>query len=561
MTPSANGLRLGSGDVLEGRYRIEEKLGEGGFGAVFRATQLNIDRKVAIKVVQPQLLAMGSGLERFLREAKVAQRLEHPNIVRMYDFGHTEDGTPYIAWELLKGKPLDAILEEGIPVAPSRVVRICLQVLKALMEAHAQGIVHRDIKPANIFLSEFSGEPDFVKVLDFGIAKALDVTEDNKSKALTMAGQIIGTPNYMAPEQVEGKAVGPGADLYSLGLVMAELLTGQAVFQGTGLAVCAAQLSPEPVPLRPDVANGPLGRVIWRATQKRLDERYPSARDMLDDLKQVARELGEDTTFGGFSGIQSQPGATSRVASAGGVSGSGAGSFAAPTSSPGAVVSPSSQPAVLQPLGGATGGGLLPGAKGSSKFLFIVLGGLAGLAVFGVVAVVVVAIALNGDDSGGGSTTGQLGQTGQNGQTTTQPQVGGYDGQGYPPHWGPQQTWGGGTAPLDFSRVNTANLPAVTPDLIAQRLQGAGWMLTSQPIVQNTGNVSTIVISAMRGQIVASVMLYDYGPMPFAVDALYQSLSQMPGAVVRNGSRVLYARVMSDNGTYESQQLIALILQ
>jgi serine/threonine protein kinase len=552
MTFSANGLRLGPGDVLEGRYRIEEKLGEGGFGAVFRATQLNIDRKVAIKVVQPQLLAMGSGLERFLREAKVAQHLEHPNIVRMYDFGHTEDGTPYIAWELLKGKPLDAILEEGLPLPPSRVVRICLQVLKALMEAHAQGIVHRDIKPANIFLSEFSGEPDFVKVLDFGIAKALDVTEGNKTKALTMAGQIIGTPNYMAPEQVEGKAVGPSADLYSLGLVMAELLTGQAVFQGTGLAVCAAQLSPEPVPLRPDVLAGPLGRVIGLATQKHVQARYPTARDMLDDLKQVARELGEDTTFGGFAGSPSQGGAPGYNASTGGA---GPGYFAAPTSSPGAVVSPSSQPAVLQP---ATGGGTALGAKGSSKFLLIVLGGLAGLAVFGVVAVVVVAIALSGDDGGGGTTTTTNGQLGQ---ATTQQQVGGFDGQGYPPHWGPQQTWGAATGPVDLSQVNTANLANVTPELISQRLQNAGWMLTSQPIVQNTGSVSTIVVSAMRGQIVASVMLYDYGPMPYAVDALYQSLSQMPGAAVRNGSRVLYARVMSDNGTYESQQVIAMILQ
>src|SRR5262249_48733730 len=153
--------------------------------------------------------------------------------------------------------------------------------LKALMEAHGLGFVHRDIKPSNIFLCEFSGEKDFVKVLDFGIAKSLYA-----SAMLTKTGMIVGTPNYMAPEQVAGADVTASADLYALGLLMAEALTGRPVFYGdSAFSICVAQLSEAPVPLPPEVLASPLGPVIARATQKRAAERFQSAAEMLTHLE------------------------------------------------------------------------------------------------------------------------------------------------------------------------------------------------------------------------------------------------------------------------------------
>jgi serine/threonine-protein kinase len=276
------------GDVVAGRYRIDALVGQGGFGIVYRATQLNIGRTVALKMLLSEALAQADGLARFHREAQLAQRLEHPNTVRLYDFGETDAGLPFIAWEFLRGRPLDAVLLEEGGLSPARVARIAAQTLKALMEAHAMRIVHRDIKPSNIFLCEFSGESDYVKVLDFGIAK-----NTTSRASLTRPGSIVGTPNYMAPEQVSGGELSPASDLYSLGLVMAEALTGQGVFQNeSGLAVCMAQISDAPVPLSEGVRSSPLGQVIARATQKSPAARYASAGEMLGQVELVAVSLG-----------------------------------------------------------------------------------------------------------------------------------------------------------------------------------------------------------------------------------------------------------------------------
>src|SRR4051812_4287745 len=151
---------MAPGDVIAGRYRIDAVVGQGGFGLVFRATQVPIGRTVALKMLLAGALAHAEGRARFRREAELAQRLEHPNTVRLYDFGETEDGFPFIAWEFLKGKPLDAVLGAEGRLPLPRVARIAAQTLKALMEAHGLGIVHRDIKPSNVFLCEFSGERD-----------------------------------------------------------------------------------------------------------------------------------------------------------------------------------------------------------------------------------------------------------------------------------------------------------------------------------------------------------------------------------------------------------------
>ena len=272
-----------TGSLVAGRYRIEGELGHGGMGAVYRAVHVELGRPVALKMVLPDVIGLDQGLARFRREAELAQKLEHPNTVRLYDYGQTEAGLPYIAFELLRGMPLDRAIGAG-GMQPARVVRIITQVLKSLMEAHGQGIIHRDIKPANVFLCEFSGEQDFVKVLDFGIAKS-----SQSRTVLTQAGHSLGTPNYMAPEQVRAETLTPAADLYSVGLMMAEMLTGRIVFSGTPTDVVTEHLSPRPVPLAASLARSPLLPILVRATEKDVARRYGTAAEMLRELEALAR--------------------------------------------------------------------------------------------------------------------------------------------------------------------------------------------------------------------------------------------------------------------------------
>jgi serine/threonine protein kinase len=271
------------GSIVAGRYRIEAELGHGGMGAVYRAVHVELGRQVALKMVLPEVLALDEGLARFRREAELAQKLEHPNTVRLYDYGQTETGLPFIAFELLRGTPLDKALRSG-GMAPARVARIVSQVLKSLMEAHAQGIIHRDIKPPNVFLCEFSGEQDFVKVLDFGIAKST-----NARTLLTQTGLSPGTPNYMAPELLRGEALTPAADVYAVGLMMVEMLTGRLVFSGPPTDVVTEQISPRPVPLPPELATSPLWPIIVRAAEKDVTRRYRSAGEMLGELDTLMR--------------------------------------------------------------------------------------------------------------------------------------------------------------------------------------------------------------------------------------------------------------------------------
>jgi serine/threonine protein kinase len=289
------------GSVVAGRYRIESELGHGGMGAVYRATHVELGRTVALKMVLPEVLGLDEGLARFRREADLAQRLEHPNIVRLYDYGQTEAGLPYIAFELLRGEPLDRAIQAG-PMPAARVAKIIIQVLKALMEAHGQGVIHRDIKPPNIFLCEFSGEQDFVKVLDFGIAKS-----QHSQTLVTQAGLAPGTPNYMAPEQVRGETMTPASDIYAVGLVMAEMLSGRIVFGGAPTDVVMEQISPRPVPLPQSISRSPLWPILVRATEKDLTRRYRSASEMLDDLQAIARSGALDTATSPYVSFRPPP--------------------------------------------------------------------------------------------------------------------------------------------------------------------------------------------------------------------------------------------------------------
>ena len=260
---------------LDDRFEIVELLGEGSHGTVFRARRKRGGGEVAIKVLRGDAQHIR---DRFAREAAIVQRLEHPNTVRLYESSVAND-TPYMVFELVRGRTLASELYRG-PLLPARVARIASQVLKALLEAHALGIVHRDITPANILLVDYAGDPDFVKLLDFGVAV------DAESARLTQTGQILGTPRYMAPEQVSGGVVDGRTDLYALGLVMAEALAGAPVFGGdNAMAVWMQQASPNPVPLPYAVTAGPFGALIAKATTKQPNARFASAREMLAALE------------------------------------------------------------------------------------------------------------------------------------------------------------------------------------------------------------------------------------------------------------------------------------
>jgi serine/threonine-protein kinase len=273
------------GQLVAGRYRIEAELGRGGHGVVYRATQQPLGHEVALKMLLPEAVFAQGSVERFMREAALAQRLEHPNTIRLFDFGQTEQGLPFIVWELLRGRTLDQEIARQ-PLSVMRTARITTQILKSLMEAHAHGIVHRDIKPSNVFVGDHAGESDFVKVLDFGVATTLPGAAHGPN--VTRDGQIIGTPMYMAPEQVSGGVLSPRTDLYALGLVMAEALTGVCIMNDTSaIKVWMAQASAAPVPLPQDVLHSTLGPVIARATQKSAEARYASAAEMLADIERV----------------------------------------------------------------------------------------------------------------------------------------------------------------------------------------------------------------------------------------------------------------------------------
>lgn len=280
-------LRLKEGDVVAERYRIDGVVGKGGFGAVYRATDGATGRSVALKVLLANYGSSDTDSKRFRREAALVKALEHPNVVALLDYGETERGIPFIAFELLEGLSLHEVLQREGALGPGRARAIAIDVARALSAAHERGIIHRDVKPQNVFLT--SAAP-WTKVLDFGVAKA-PKGEGGPSTQLTESGQMVGTPQYMAPEQVRGGEVVPATDLYALGLVLAEMLTGTRVIADDALLnVYLAHISPEPVRLDARLLESPFAQVLRRATAKSLAERYPSALAMLADLEQVPHD-------------------------------------------------------------------------------------------------------------------------------------------------------------------------------------------------------------------------------------------------------------------------------
>ena len=236
------------GTTIDKRFTLVEVIGAGGMGAVFRARQHSMDRDVAVKVLRRDVASDEGAVRRFLREARAASRLVSPHSITVFDFGQTDDGLLYLAMELLLGRSLARLLhDEAGPVEPLRSVRIMEQVMDSLAEAHAAGVLHRDLKPDNLFVLEGVGRQDFVKVLDFGIAKFL---EGDCATVLTGTGMAFGTPTYMSPEQAQARELDQRSDLYSAGVVLYEMLAGVPPFEGdTPLAVMLKKVQSPPPPL------------------------------------------------------------------------------------------------------------------------------------------------------------------------------------------------------------------------------------------------------------------------------------------------------------------------
>jgi serine/threonine protein kinase/CheY-like chemotaxis protein len=234
------------GAVLAGKYRLESKIGSGAFGAVFKATHLQLANKVAVKVLQSNMVPTQEALARFQREGVSACRIQHPNAVSILDFGVTDKGVAYLAMELLQGHSLAEEIQKRAPFSPRRCAEILAPLCDVLSEAHAANIIHRDIKPANVFLHH-GRAGEVVKVLDFGIAKLLD----DGGTELTVEGSLVGTPAYMAPERLSSQPYDGRSDVYSVGILLYEMLCGQPPFKSKDLmAVAMMQMTQEPRPAR-----------------------------------------------------------------------------------------------------------------------------------------------------------------------------------------------------------------------------------------------------------------------------------------------------------------------
>ncbi len=282
------------GTVIADNFEILELLDEGAMGRVYRARQQSLDKAVAIKVLHGHLANDSKVAKRFHREARAASRLSHPNSLQIIDFGEAADGQLYIAMELLDGDDLLAIIEEDSPLTPRRIGDLLGQMLLALDEAHHAGIIHRDLKPENVVVLEGRGGVEHVKVCDFGIAK---ITEAEGGSAITVSGFVCGTPEYMAPEQARGDTIDGRVDIYSVGCMLYQMLTGVVPFDAeSALGIITKHLTEQPVPpseRKPGLhIPGSLERICLRAMSKDPNERYPDAMSMRLAIEKAVDDLG-----------------------------------------------------------------------------------------------------------------------------------------------------------------------------------------------------------------------------------------------------------------------------
>src|SRR6187200_233984 len=279
------------GKVIDGRYEIQQRVGEGGMGVVYKSRQISIDRIIALKMLNAQMAQDPTWVQRFYNEAKACSRLQHPNTIRMFDFGQTTDNRLFMTMEFLDGMSLRDALAKG-PMTPHRVIKILIQCCASLAEAHSIGIIHRDIKPDNVFLLNMAGSPDFVKLLDFSVAKLL---EGDRMK--TQAGVVFGTPQYMSPEQGRGLPLDARSDLYALGILAFEMLTGMVPFHDENPMTVIQMHLHAAIPPMPETVPYSVQQIVRRALEKDAGRRYQSSGEMMQHCQQVFAEV----TQGGMS--------------------------------------------------------------------------------------------------------------------------------------------------------------------------------------------------------------------------------------------------------------------
>jgi serine/threonine-protein kinase len=279
------------GEVLDGKYRIERLLGEGGMGAVAKATHMLRRAPVALKFMSPAVLALPGAVERFVNEGVAASQIDSDHVVKVFDVGRMPSGAPYLVMEFLDGCDLGQLLAaEGRQLDLPRAVHFALQILRALQTAHASGIIHRDMKPSNCFVVRKDGEPDFVKLVDFGISKVRSEDTSGRAANLTRTNSALGTPLYMSPEQARSpRDVDHRADLYSVGAILYELLSGRTPYTAesgeyTEILFKIFTTDPQPIrSLRPDLPDS-LAAIVHRALARDPNIRFASASDMAEAL-------------------------------------------------------------------------------------------------------------------------------------------------------------------------------------------------------------------------------------------------------------------------------------
>lgn len=280
--------------VLAEKYRVLHEVGRGGMSVVYKGVQEFVDREVAIKILQSQLVSDPTSVKRFQQEAQAASLLKHENIIKMYDFG-IHDGRPYLVMDFLVGESLSDIIRRDNQVECERAIRIFIQATDALAHAHRHGVIHRDLKSSNIMLVDEDGKADVAKVVDFGIAKLLP-NSGRQSQNLTQTGEIFGSPIYMSPEQCMGHILDARSDIYSMGTMVYESLTGYPALMGkTIVETMEMQVRETPKPfaeIRPDLQlPKEVETIVFRALEKKPDNRYQSMEEFRDALVHVGKIL------------------------------------------------------------------------------------------------------------------------------------------------------------------------------------------------------------------------------------------------------------------------------